>query len=250
MRDFSSNLDEYYGSRGILVAKSEGESSKERNMESKTILEALGQSDGNRSEKPTPTKMDITNVKSLIDSKIEKNDEGKALFIKNQCLNKENQKEMMEQKDLNIENQLHLKETQEITNDSEKKIDEEIRDENNLEKLSFLYKDKLKVDAFLQVDSQLYNEIIVLKKEMGEILRDLDQEKMKRTQLENQVGNTPKKLKEYEMKLQKLVKDSRKKMEMVTSILCLMASSIRKKRNEEIMSLDVVTTKIMGGSSK
>ena len=61
-----------------------------------------------------------------MDIEREKNDEGKVPVIKDQCLNKENQKEMMEQKGLNIENQPHMKETQEITNELGKKFDEEI----------------------------------------------------------------------------------------------------------------------------
>lgn len=128
------------------------------------ILEASRKNDGNQIDQPTPTKMDITGVKILMDIKIENNDEGKSLVIKDQCLNKGNQKYIMEEKCLSTKNQFHLKEIEEITNDPRKKSDEEVRDENILVKLSFLHKSKLKGDAPLQVDSRLYNEIIVLKK--------------------------------------------------------------------------------------
>ena len=60
--------------------------------------------------------------------------------------------------------------------------------------------------------------------------------------LETQVGNIPKKLKEYEQGLWLLIKGSGKNMEQVTSSLCAVAESFRKKTNEEIMSL--------GGPSK
>lgn len=85
---------------------------------------------------------------------------------------------------------------------------------------------------------------------MANMQKELDQEKMKRTKLENQVGNIPKKLKEYEMELQQLVKEIGQKMEMVTSVLCVMATSLGKKSNEEIMSPNVVVAKIPSGTSK
>ena len=110
-------------------------------MESKTISEASKQNEGNQSDQPTCTKKDISNIKSLKDIETKKNDEGKALVIKYQCINKENQKEIMGQKGINYENQIHLKETQEITNDFGKKSGDETKDETNLVKLSFLYKD-------------------------------------------------------------------------------------------------------------
>ena len=90
---------------------------------------------------------------------------------------------------------------EEVTSISKNRSDDEIGDENNMVKLSFLHKAKLKVDASLQVNSWLYNEIIVLKKKMGEIQKVLDDEKMKRAKLENQVENIPKMLKAYEMEL-------------------------------------------------
>lgn len=51
------------------------------------------------------------------------------------------------------------------------------------------------VHPSLQFYSWIYSEIIVLKKKMGELQNELDEEKLKRIQLENQVGNIPKKLK-------------------------------------------------------
>ena len=76
---------------------------------------------------------------------------------------------MMGQEGLDNENQLHLKVTQEVTTIFEKRSNDETGDENNMLKLLFLHKAKLKVDASLQVNLWLYNEIIVLKKKMGEI---------------------------------------------------------------------------------
>ena len=80
--------------------------------------------------------------------------------------------------------------------------------------------------------------------------RDLNQEKIKRTQIENQVGNIPEKLNEYEMQLRQLIKDSGQKLEMVTSNLCVAAANLGKKSNEEIMSPDAIVTKILSGSRK
>ena len=96
MRGFISNLDGYSRSRGISIVKHEGESNKDRNVESKTIFEASKQNAGNQSDQPIPTKEDIFYVKSMKDIEIEKNDEGKTLVIKDQCLNKKNRKQIME----------------------------------------------------------------------------------------------------------------------------------------------------------
>ena len=60
--------------------------------------------------------------------------------------------------------------------------------------------------------------------------------------LEAQVGNIPKKLKEHEQDLRLLIRESGNNMEQVTSSLCAATMSLRKKKNEEIISL--------GGPSK
>ncbi len=73
---------------------------------------------------------------------------------------------------------------------------------------------------------------------------------MKRVKLENQVENIPKKLKAYEMELFQIVKDSGKRMDMMTSSLCVAISSLGKKSNKEIMSQVVVGVKILDGPSK
>lgn len=154
-----------------------------------------------QSERHIPTKMNITDVKLLVDSYKVKNVEVNALVIKEKSLNKEKQKEITTQEGLNKESQLNLKGTQEVTINSKKSSDDEAKDDNNVAKLSFFHKAKLKYDASLQVYLWLYNEIIALKEKMAELQREVDEEKMKRVQLENQVGNIPERLKAYEMEL-------------------------------------------------
>ena len=74
--------------------------------------------------------------------------------------------------------------------------------------MMFLHKDKLKLDITLQVDSWLYNELMALKKNVRELQGNLDNEKMKRMELEVRVGNIPGRLRAYEVELRQLVKDS------------------------------------------
>lgn len=52
------------------------------------------------------------------------------------------------------------------------------------------------------------------------------------------------------MEIRQLIKDSGKKMELVTSNLCAVAANLGEKSNEEIMSPDVVVAKSLGGPSK
>ena len=66
-------------------------------------------------------------------------------------------------------------------------------------KLSFLYTSKLKAKESLQWDSWMYNEIMVLKKKVEDIQKELDHEHAIRSHLENKVGNIHEKLKEYEL---------------------------------------------------
>ena len=86
--------------------------------------------------------------------------------------------------------------------------------------LSFLHTTKLKVDSSLQGDSWMYNELMTLKKRIGKIQQDQDTNRAKILQMEVQVGNILKKLKEYEHELHLLIKESGNKMEQVTSSLC------------------------------
>lgn len=133
------------------------------------ISEPLGQKENtlNQSESPTSTKKEITDAKILLDSDKEKNVEVNAPAIKDLSLNKENQQKMIDEKGLNNENKIQLKETQEVTTNLEKRSDDQTRDENNMIKLPFLHNTKFKVDTSLQVDSWLYNEIIILTKKNG-----------------------------------------------------------------------------------
>ena len=72
--------------------------------------------------------------------------------------------------------------------------------------------------------------------------QDQDIDRAKIIQLEVQVSNIPKNLKEYEHKLCLLIKESANKMEQVNSSLCAVAAGLGKKNNKEIMFL--------GGTSK
>ena len=75
-----------------------------------------------------------------------------------------------------------------------------------------------------------------LKKNLGKVQKDHDNDQAKFVLLEAQVGNIPRKLKEYEQDLQHLIKESGNKMKKVTSSLCAAVASLGKKTNEEIMS--------------
>lgn len=67
---------------------------------------------------------------------------------------------------------------QDATFNHENLVEEEANEEcKNNGKLNFLHKDKLKVDSSLQVDSWLYNEIIILKKKMGGLQNNLDEKR-------------------------------------------------------------------------
>ena len=78
----------------------------------------------------------------------------------------------------------------------------------------------------------------------------MEHERVMRAHLERQVGNIPDKLKEYELELRQLIKDSGQRMELVTSSLCTVVASLGKKSNVEIMSSDIVGVKSPGGPSK
>ena len=69
-----------------------------------------------------------------------------------------------------------------------------------------------------------------------------ENECVKTTQMEIQIGNILAKLKEYENKLWLLIKEIGNKMEQVTSSICATNATLGKRTNEEIISL--------GGPSK
>ena len=108
----------------------------------------------------------------------------------------------------------------------------------------------LKVETSLQSDSLLYNEIMVLKKKMGVMQKELDVEQTKRAQMEVQIGNILENIKEYEKEIHYLIKESGQKMEQVTSSLCVGAASLGKKSYEEIMSPSYARMGNLGGPSK
>lgn len=185
----------------------------------------------------------------MADLEKEKSTNNNAHLINNQNLNKEKQEEKIGHERLNKDNQLKFEEIQDTTHNLENLFEDEANeDENNEGKPIFIHKANLKDDAFLQVDSWLYNKIINLKKKMGELQNNLDEERTKIIQLENQMGNIPKKLKAYEIELHQLVKDNNQKMDMVTSSLCAVVVSIGRKSNKEIISPAIVH--LIGGPSK
>ena len=104
----------------------------------------------------------------------------------------------MEKQDINFDIQINT-----ITTaiDSEIRVVVDGREDYHEAKLSFLHISKLKAEASLQGDSWLYNEILVLKKKMGVMQKELDYECTMRAQMEIQIGNIPKNLKEYEKEL-------------------------------------------------
>lgn len=93
------------------------------------------------------------------------------------------------------------------------RADEGCRDESHQVKLSFLHISKLKVEVSLQGDLCFYNEIMVLKKKVGLIQKEMDHERAMRAHLERKVGNILDKIKEYELEICKLIKDSGQRME-------------------------------------
>ena len=78
----------------------------------------------------------------------------------------------------------------------------------------------------------------------------MDYECTMRAQMEVQIGNIPKNLKEYKQELCYLIKESGQRMEHVTSSLCAPVASLGKNSNEEIMSLRNMELRSPGGPSK
>ncbi len=103
-------------------------------------------------------------------------------------------------------------------------------------KLSFLHSAKLKEDSILQVDSWIYNEIMGLKKKVEIMQHNQDADRAIINHLEVQMGDIPKKLKDYELNLRMLIKESGTKMEQVTSSICAAIASLGKRVNEDTIS--------------
>ena len=103
-------------------------------------------------------------------------------------------------------------------------------------KLSFLHSSKLKADSILQVDSWIYNEIMGLKKKVELLQQNQDANRATINHLEVQMGDIPKKLKDYELNLKMLIKESGTKMEQVTSSICAAPASLEKRVKEETIS--------------
>ena len=80
-------------------------------------------------------------------------------------------------------------------------------------KLSFLHSAKCKSDSILQVDSWIYNEIMGLKKKVETLQHNQEADRAMINHLEVQMGDIPKKLKDYEQNLRMLIKESGTKME-------------------------------------
>ena len=100
--------------------------------------------------------------------------------------------------------------------------------------LSFLHYTKLKANSMLQVDSWIYNEIMGLKKKLDNVQQNQDIDHAKISQMEVQVGNFPKKLKDYEQNLQMSIKESSNKMEQVTSSIYAIAASLGNAQMERL----------------
>ena len=82
--------------------------------------------------------------------------------MKEHCLSKEKKEQLNEKHDANTDIQGNN-----TTIGTMIRIDEGFRDESHYVKLSFLHTTKIKVEASLQENSWLYNEIMVLKKIFG-----------------------------------------------------------------------------------
>lgn len=121
--------------------------------------------------------------------------EEKGPVGKDNIQSKEENEEMTKNLDINIDTQIN---TMTTMVGSEPRDVVSRSDDSQDAKLSFLHTAKLKAKTSLQGDSWLYNKIMVLKKKMGVMQKELDVECTKRNQVEVQIGNIPEKLKEYE----------------------------------------------------
>lgn len=92
------------------------------------------------------------------------------------------------------------------------KVGSPLHESTSDNKLSFLHSAKLKVDSILQVNYWIYNEIMGLKKKVEIMQHKQDASRSIINQLEVQMGDIPKKLKDYELNLRMLIKESGTKM--------------------------------------
>ena len=100
-----------------------------------------------------------------------KENEGKDLVAKDNSLSKEEKEERMEKQDINFDIQINTVTT---AIDFEIRVVVDGKGDSHEAKLSFLHIAKLKVEASLQGDSWLYNKIMLLKKKMGVMQKELD----------------------------------------------------------------------------
>ena len=75
-----------------------------------------------------------------------------------------------------------------------------------------------------------------LKKKVELLQQNKDANRAIINHLEVQMGDIPKKLKDYELNLKMLIKESGTKMEQVTSSICATTASLEKRVNEETIS--------------
>ena len=200
MGDFSSNLEGYLGSKCMSAGKDQVEERKDRKIELNVGSEAL-KDDGGKDQVPSspPTKSN----KEKMDIDMEKNNEGNVLLMKEQSPSKEKEEESKEKQDANTDIQVNN-----TTIDVAIRTEEDTREETHHVKLSFLHTTKIKVKAFLQADSWLYNKIMVLKEKVGVIQKELNHERVMKANVENLVDNIPDKLKDYELEFHQLIQES------------------------------------------
>ena len=101
------------------------------------------------------------------------------------------------EEELDKEKYLGKEEAKGMEHPKDKKMDNPIMQAS----LSFLDTTKTKDDSSLHGDSQIYNEILKLNKNLGKVQKDHENDRAKLVLLEAQVGNIPGKLKEYEQDL-------------------------------------------------
>ena len=99
--------------------------------------------------------------------------------------------------------------------------------------LTFLDSAKTKADNMLKVDSWIYSVIMNLKKKVEILQHNQDSIHAKLSYLEDQMGDIPNKLRNYEQNLNVLIKESGTKMEQVTASLCAAAANLGKRGRVE-----------------
>ena len=148
MGDFSSNLDGYSRSKGGSPSKDNVEGSHDR----KIGLDSPGEEDEKQTGHPSHNASE-----EKMEEEMGKEKEGKDPIGKDDSQSKGVNEERMENLDISTYTQINT-----ITSFKPRKEDDR-RDEA---KLSFLHIEKLKAKTSLKGDSQLYNELMALKKKM------------------------------------------------------------------------------------